>query len=161
MSRFNFQVTVHERRGHIFGKDIEGQDAVVREVAEDLAAPGEDFRSGGGLEKLLVAGGLAIGCAKEAMVAEQDAEREMAADEVAKVTFDLMGVDLVDDIADEHDEGPLLAVGVEVQEGVVVARFNQLGEAIEGGVEELIHLLHAAAGWNIGQDAVGESNQTD
>ena len=64
-------------------------------------------------------------------VAQQHAQRQVPADQIRQVAVDLVGVDLVDDVGDQHDQRPLAAVRGQVAERLVVARFGQLREAVE------------------------------
>src|SRR5215471_4738832 len=131
------------------------------QIAEHLVSPGENLGGGGGLIKLLVADGLAVRGVEQAVIAEDDAQRQMAADKIPQVTFDLMRIYLVDDIADQNDERSLFAVRVEVQKGIIVPRLDQLRKAVERRVQKLIHLLHAPAGRYVRQNAIGERNHAD
>ena len=39
MPGFDFEIGVDELGGHVFGEDVEGENAVVFEVAENLVPP--------------------------------------------------------------------------------------------------------------------------
>ena len=45
--RFDFEITVHKRRGHAFGKDIDGQHALPLEIDERLMTPRQHVGRGG------------------------------------------------------------------------------------------------------------------
>ena len=90
LPRLDFQIGIHERRGHVFGEDVERQHAAMLQVAQHLMPPDEDFAGGRGFEELLFADRLAVGGGKQLAIAQKHSQRQMAAGDVAEVAFDLM-----------------------------------------------------------------------
>src|SRR6186997_3110229 len=95
------------------------------------------------------------------MVAEQYAQRQVPADGVGQVALHREGVHLVDQIGDQHHQRPLFAVCVEVQKRFVVPRLDQRRKAVEDGVQQLVVVVDAPLGRNVGVDGVGETEQPD
>ena len=62
-------------------------------------------------------------------------------------------------LRDQHHQRPLAAVRVQIAEGVVVTRFHQAGKAVERGVQQAVHLPHAAPRRNEAVDVVGKMDQ--
>ena len=121
--------------------------------------PGEDL-GGRGCPPEGVAFRVAdLGGIEQAAVAQQHAQGQVAADQVRQVAVDLVGVHLVDQVGHQHHQGTLAGVRGQVPEGFVVAGFHQLGEAVEAGPQQPVHLVHAAAGRDVGVDCIGKADK--
>lgn len=96
---------------------------------------------------------------KQTVVAEQHAQRQVLANEIRQVAMHLMRINFIDQVRQQHHERSFLAVRVEVHERFVVARFDKTRKAIEAGMEQAVHLGHAAARRHVGVNLVGEANQ--
>ena len=102
-----------------------------------------------------------VGQGEEVVVAEEDAQRQVAADDVAEVVADLPGVHVVEDVGHQDDQRPLPAPPLQLDERPVVAGLDQLGEDVVDGVDQPVDPPRAAAGGDVGPDPVGVGEQAD
>ena len=74
-------------------------------------------------------------CTEQTMVPHQYAQRQVLADQGGQILLDLVGVHFVDHVGHQHDQGPLMAVRGQMQKGLIVPRFDQIREPVEGSVQ--------------------------
>jgi MFS transporter, DHA1 family, tetracycline resistance protein len=133
---FDFQVAVHQGGGHVFR---ETRPATARLGAAGRSAPAA-ASSGCGRRRRRGTGPIRAAAAgrgvEQLVIAHQDAQRQMAADQRAEIALDLVRVHFVDQIGHQDDQRPLLAVRRKIEERLVVPRFDQLGKAVERSVQQ-------------------------
>ena len=102
MPRFDFQIRVDERSGHILGEYVECEYALMLQVAQDLMSPGKDVRSRRGAKQFMFVPRLMIGRIEQAVISHQNAERQVLANQIRQVTLHGQRIDFVDQVRHQH-----------------------------------------------------------
>ena len=75
MPHFHFEAAVDERSGHLLGEDVQCQNALALQVAEDLMPPNENVGGGRGAPELLFVWMLDLDGVEQISIAEEHAHR--------------------------------------------------------------------------------------
>src|SRR3954469_1799500 len=100
----DLEVLVDQRGGQVVGEDVEREDSPHPQSDEDPLAPGEQRGGGGASIEARTVVGSRVGQVEDVVVAQEDAQREVPADDVAQVVADDLRVDVVEDVGHQHHE---------------------------------------------------------
>src|SRR5687767_15261138 len=98
--------------------------------------PGEDLRRSSSAKQGVSLRLDRLDGVEQPPVAQQNAHRQMPPRQRAKILVNLVTVDLVDHVGDQDHQRSLAAVRCEVEEGLIVARLDELRKAVERGVQQ-------------------------
>ncbi len=131
MPGLDIEIPIDQGRRQFFGEHVKNQYSLMLQVVEHFLTPRQDAGGCRGSIEFASRQDGWFRCFKQRPVAEQYAERQMSSDLGAQVSLDLKAVHFVDQVSDEHDQGPFAEMRGQMQKRQVVPRFHQLREAVE------------------------------